>query len=55
MTSITEDGRYRYCRAPMGFLSSGDAYTHRYNLIIADVPQVMKCVDDVLLYDDIAD
>ena len=55
LTFITEDGRYRYCRAPMGFLSSGDAYTHRYDLIIADVPRVTKCVDDVMLYDDIAD
>ena len=38
----------------MGFLASGDAYTHRYDLIIADVPRITKCVDDVMLYDDIA-
>ena len=55
LTFITENGRYRYCRAPMGFLASGDAYTHRYDLIIADVPRVTKCVDDVMLYDDISD
>ena len=55
LTFITEDGRYRYCCAPMGFLSSRDAYTHRYDLIIADVPQLTKCMDDVMLYDDIAD
>ena len=55
LTFITEDGRFRYCRAPMGFLASGDAYTHRYDLIIADVPRVSKCVDDVMLYDDVTD
>lgn len=55
LTFITENGRYRYCRAPMGYLASGDAYTHRYDLIIADVPRVTKCVDDVMLYDDIND
>ena len=55
LTFITEDGRYRYCHAPTGFLSSGDAYTHHYDLIITDVPRVTKCVDDVMLYDDIAD
>ena len=54
-TFITENGRYRYCRAPMGFLASGDAYTHRYDLIVADVPRLTKCVDDALLYDDIED
>ena len=55
LTFITEDGRYRYCHAPMGFLSSGDTYTHRYDLIIANVPWVTKCMDDVMLYDDTAD
>lgn len=55
LTFITENGRYRYCRAPMGFLASGDAYTHRYDLIIADVPRITKCVDDVMLYDDVTD
>ena len=30
-TFITEWGRYRYCRAPMGYHTSGDAYTRRFD------------------------
>ena len=50
-TFMTEQGRYRYCRAPMGFLASGDTYTHRYDRIVADIPRLAKVVDDSLLYD----
>ena len=50
-TFITEQGRFRYRRAPMGFLVSQDAYTDRYDAIIADVPRKTKCVDDALLWD----
>ena len=39
-TFLTEHGRYRYCRAPMGFLASGDAYTHRYDTIVGDIPRM---------------
>ncbi len=35
-TFITEWGRYRYLRAPMGFHASGDAYTRRFDDITAD-------------------
>ena len=52
LTFITEFGRYRYCGAPQGFIASGDGYTHRYDQIIADVPQKTKCVDDTALWDD---
>ena len=51
-TFITEWGRYMYTRMPQGFLASGDAYTSRYDSIIADVPRKVKIVDDVLLHDD---
>ena len=54
-TFITEYGRYRYRRAPMGFLASGDAYTHRYDMIVADLPRLAKVVDDTLLYDNLSD
>ena len=50
-TFITEWGRFRYCRLPQGFLAAGDAYTRRYDEIIKDVPDKIKCVDDALLYD----
>ena len=51
-TFITEWGRYRYRRLPQGFLASGDAYTRRYDDLIKDVPNKVKCVDDVLMWDD---
>ena len=51
-TFITEWGRYRYCRAPMGLHISGDAFTRRFDDITADEVNVRRCVDDSLLYDD---
>ena len=50
-TFITEWGRYRYRRLPQGFIAAGDAYTRRYDEIIKDVQNKIKCVDDTLLYD----
>ena len=40
-----------YLRLPQGFLAGGDAYTHRYDNIIKDVPRKVKIVDDTLLFD----
>ena len=51
ITFITEWGRYRYCRAPMGFHVSGDAYTRRFDDITAGHPRTVRCVDDTLLWD----
>ena len=50
-TFITEWGRYRYRRAPMGFHASGDAYTRRFDDITAGQKRVVRCVDDSLLWD----
>ena len=50
-TFLTEQGRFRYRRAPMGFLASQDAYTQRYDAIITDVPRKTKCVDDTIMWD----
>ena len=50
-TFITEWGRYRYCRAPMGFHASGDAYTRRFDDITTGQPRVVRCIDDSLLWD----
>ena len=50
-TFITEEGRFRYCVAPQGYLASGDGYNQRYDNIIADVPRKTKCVDDVITWD----
>ena len=51
-TIITEEGRFQYRIAPQGYLASGDGYNQRYDTIIADVPRITKCVDDVLMWDD---
>ena len=50
-TFITEYGRYQYLRTPQGHCSAGDAYTKRYDDIVAGVPRMCKCIDDTLLYD----
>ena len=49
---LCEEGRFRYCVNPQGFVASGDAYTYRYDMIIIDVPRKTKCVDDCVLWDE---
>ena len=51
-TFITPWGRYRYRGAPQGFLASGDAYSRRFDEIIADIERKTKCVDDTLTWDE---
>ncbi|XP_043228627.1 uncharacterized protein LOC122384887 [Amphibalanus amphitrite] len=48
---ITPWGRYRYLRAPMGIVSSGDVYNQRGDAALGDIPRTCKVVDDVLAYD----
>ena len=50
-TFITPYGRYRYRRAPQGFVSSGDGYNRRFDEILTDIPRKERCVDDLLHYD----
>ena len=49
-TFITPWGRYRYKTTPQGYLAAGDAYTERFDKIIADVKNKTKCVDDTVLW-----
>lgn len=51
-TFITPWGRYRYCTAPQGYIASGDAYSRRFDEIVADIPNKTKCIDDTLLWSD---
>ena len=51
-TFLTEWGRYRYCRAPMGLVSSGDEFCARTDKALADLPGVKKLVDDILVFAD---
>ena len=50
-TFITTFGRYRYKRAPQGFVSSGDGYNRRFSAIISDFERKERCVDDTVHYD----
>ena len=49
-TFITPWGRYRYCVSPQGFLASGDGYNQRYDEVIAEVKEKVRCVDDTCLW-----
>ena len=51
-TFITPWGRYRYLTAPQGYIASGDAYTARYDALVANVRSKTKCIDDALLWSD---
>ena len=53
LTFITQWGRYRYKKAPQGYLASGDGYTHRDSLITQsqDIRNKVTIVDDSLLWD----
>ena len=49
-TFLTEFGRYRHLRAPMGLNASGDEFCLRTDKAIADLPGTKKLVDDILIY-----
>ena len=49
-TFMTEWGRFRYKRAPMGLVSSGDEFCARTDRALADIPGVYKLVDDILVH-----
>ena len=50
-TFITPIGLFRYVRAPMGFLSSGDGYNRRFDELICGMEGLVRCVDDICPYD----
>ena len=48
---ITPFGRFRYTRAPQGFVSSGDGYNRRFAAILSDFERKERCVDDTIFFD----
>ena len=50
-TFITPFGRWRYTRAPQGFVSSGDGYNRRFDKILSSFQRKERCVDDTIHYD----
>ncbi|XP_045114017.1 uncharacterized protein LOC123506168 [Portunus trituberculatus] len=51
-TFITPYGRFKYLRGPMGFAATGDAFCLRGDIALQGVPQCVKVVDDILVYDE---
>ena len=51
-TFITPIGRWRYKRAPQGFLSSGDGYDRRFDAVLAGFLRKERIVDDTIHYDE---
>ncbi|CAC5367817.1 unnamed protein product [Mytilus coruscus] len=49
-TFITPWGRFRYKVAPQGFMASGDAYNQRFDAIISNFNDKVKCVDDTCMW-----
>ena len=49
---ITPWGQYRYRVAPHGYLTSGDAYTHRFSEITSNIKNKRTIVDDTVLWSD---
>lgn len=48
---ITPWGRYKFKRAPIGLVSSGDEYNRRGDQALGDILQTIKIVEDALVYD----
>ena len=46
---ITEFGRFRYLRAPMGLISAGDQWVARSDEAFERVKNMFKLVDDMLI------
>ena len=49
---LCEFGRYRCVSSGQGLICSGDAYTHRFDNITSQFTNVVRCVDDSLLWED---
>ena len=50
-TFITQWGRFRFCRNPQGLISAGDEFNRRTDAAFDHLPNLIKVVDDCLVYD----
>ncbi|XP_068246810.1 uncharacterized protein [Palaemon carinicauda] len=46
--SITPYGRFKYCRGPIGFAATGDAFCIRGDMALQGMQNCVKVVDDIL-------
>ena len=51
-TFITPWGRYCNCTLPQGYTSAGDGYSRRFDVVVLDVPNKIKVINDALLCED---
>lgn len=51
-TFIMPLGRFQYCRGPVGFTATGDAFCLRCGMALQGVMNCVKVMDDVLLYNE---
>ena len=49
-TFMTPWGRFKFLRAPMGLVSTGDEYCRRGNLALQGLGNFLKVVDDILVH-----
>ena len=50
---LCEFGHYRCVGSGQGLICSGDAHTHRFDNIASQFTNVVRCVDDSLLWKDL--
>ena len=48
-TIVTEFGKFRYNRLPMGMCSSGDIFQSKVDKLISDIEGVKTYIDDILV------
>lgn len=51
-TFATPWGRYRFLRVPQGYVCSGDEYNQRTDAAFDGVPNMVKIVDDILIFNE---
>ena len=51
-TFLTPWGRFKFLRAPMGLVSTGDEYCRRGDLAFEGLDNIVKVVDDILVHDE---
>ena len=48
---MTQWGRYKYLRSPMGFSATGDDYARKSDVVFEGMNQIVKVVDDLAAFD----
>ena len=48
-TIVTEFGKFKYNRLPMGMCASGDIFQAKLDKLLSDIEGVKKCINDILV------